>query len=55
MSEIERPTGWSTGYLSRLRSGAIEVKLRHIYDFLMALELHPGEFFRLAYPQDRDT
>jgi len=52
VSEIERRIGQSAGYLSRLRSGAIEVKLRHIYDILTAIELHPAEFFRLGYPQE---
>ncbi|HEX5759499.1 MAG TPA: hypothetical protein VF121_09920, partial [Thermoanaerobaculia bacterium] len=52
VSEIERRMEQSAGYLSRLWSGAIGMKLGHVYEILEAIELHPAEFFRLAYPQD---
>lgn len=52
VSEIERRMEQSAGYLSRLWSGAIGVKLGHVYEILEAIELDPAEFFRLAYPHD---
>ncbi len=51
VSEIERRIQQSAGYLSRLFSGAIGLKVRHIFEILEAIELHPSEFFHLVYPQ----
>lgn len=48
--DIERPMGWSSSYLSRLFSGAIELKFEHILDLCRQMGLDPGEFFRMAFP-----
>ena len=47
---LERRLGWSAGYLSRLLSGDIDLKMRHVLMICEALAVEPGEFFRMAYP-----
>ena len=49
--DIEKQLGLSYGYLSRLYSGAIELKVEHILQILEVLGLTPAEFFHLAYPR----
>ena len=49
--EIERRLNLSAGYLSRLFSGGIELKVKHILDISEVIELDPGEFFQLAFPR----
>ena len=49
--DIEKQLGLSYGYLSRLFSGAIELKVEHILQILEVLGLTPAEFFQLAYPR----
>src|SRR5688572_25377722 len=49
--DIEKQLGLSYGYLSRLFSGAIELKVEHILQILEVLGLTPAEFFHLAYPR----
>ena len=49
--EIEKKLGLSYGYLSRLFSGSIELKVEHILQILEVLGLTPAEFFQLAYPR----
>lgn len=51
--EIEKRLGFSGGYLSRLLSGKIEVKMQHILAILDLIDLHPHEFFAMAFPADR--
>ena len=46
---IEQRRGWSHGYLTRLTSGVIELKLRHVLDILEVIGVSPTEFFREAY------
>jgi transcriptional regulator with XRE-family HTH domain len=46
---VERRLGWSGGYLSRLLSGDIDLKVRHVLLICEALAVEPGEFFRMAY------
>lgn len=46
---IERKLGWSAGTLSRVLSGRIELKFRHLFDVLEALEFPAADFFALAY------
>lgn len=48
--EVERRLGLSPSYLSRLFSGAIELRLEHVLDITRAIGLRPEEFFRLAFP-----
>lgn len=49
--DIEKQLGLSYGYLSRLFSGAIELKVEHILQILEVIGLTPAEFFQLAYPR----
>lgn len=49
--DVEKQLGLSYGYLSRLFSGAIELKVEHILQILEVLGLTPAEFFQLAYPR----
>lgn len=50
---IEKELGFSGGYLSRLLSGKIEIKIQHILAILKLIELEPHEFFSMAFPADR--
>ncbi|HBL28709.1 MAG TPA: hypothetical protein DD490_17885 [Acidobacteria bacterium] len=49
--DLEKKLGLSYGYLSRLFSGAIELKVEHVLDLCGALGLRPAEFFHIAYPR----
>jgi transcriptional regulator with XRE-family HTH domain len=49
---IEQRMGWSHGYMTRLTSGAIELKLRHVLDILEVIGVSATEFFREAYGAD---
>lgn len=49
--DVEKALGLSYGYLSRLFSGAIELKVEHILQILDVLGLTPAEYFQLAYPR----
>jgi transcriptional regulator with XRE-family HTH domain len=49
--EVEKRLGLSYGYLSRLFSGSIELKMEHILQILDVLGLTPAEYFQLAYPR----
>ena len=49
--DIEKALGLSYGYLSRLFSGSIELKVEHIFQILGVLGLTPAEYFNLAYPR----
>jgi len=51
--EIEKRLGFSGGYLSRLLSGRIEIKIQHVLAILDLIGLHPHEFFSMAFPADR--
>src|SRR5687768_7927372 len=49
--DIEKALGLSYGYLSRLFSGSIELKVEHIFQILGVLGLTPAEYFHFAYPR----
>ena len=49
--ELERRLEASPGYLGRLLSGAVELKLRHILAILRILEIDPTLFFQTLYPE----
>lgn len=49
--EVERKLGLSSGSLSRLFSGGIELKIKHILDVCEVIDFPPSRFFRAAYPQ----
>lgn len=47
---VERQLGLSSGYLSRLFAGVMELRVQHILDICRVIGFAPGEFFRAAYP-----
>jgi transcriptional regulator with XRE-family HTH domain len=49
--DIEKALGLSYGYLSRLFSGGIELKVEHIFQILGVLGLTPAEYFHFVYPR----
>lgn len=49
--EVERKLGLSSGSLSRLFSGGIELKVKHILDICEVIGFSPSRFFHAAYPQ----
>ncbi len=50
VAELERRLDAAPGYIGRVLSGDVELKLRHILAILRALELEPGLFFEVLYP-----
>ena len=52
--EVERKLGLSSGSLSRLFSGGIELKIKHILDICEVIGFPPARFFHAAYPQRED-
>jgi transcriptional regulator with XRE-family HTH domain len=48
--EVERKLGLSSGSLSRLFSGGIELKIKHILDICEVIGFSPARFFHAAYP-----
>jgi transcriptional regulator with XRE-family HTH domain len=52
LREVERRMGLSTGYLSRVLSGKVELRVDHICAIARAMELEPAEIFRAAFPLD---
>lgn len=56
--QIERSMGLSTGYLSRIFSGKVELRMEHVLGVCAAINLPPAAFFEAAFPArefDRDT
>jgi hypothetical protein len=49
--ELEKRLEASPGYVGRLFSGAVELKLRHILAILRILEIEPALFFQTLYPE----
>lgn len=49
--EVETRLEASPGYLERLLSGRVELKLRHILAILRVLEIEPSLFFHTLYPE----
>jgi transcriptional regulator with XRE-family HTH domain len=48
--ELARRLDVSSGYVGRLLSGEVELKLRHILSILRALEIEAAVFFESLYP-----
>jgi transcriptional regulator with XRE-family HTH domain len=48
--EVEKKLELSAGYMSRLLSGRIDLKLSHVFEMADVLELHPHELFEIALP-----
>lgn len=53
--EVERKLGLSSGSLSRLFSGGIELKVKHILDICGVIGFPPERFFQAAYPARKDS
>ncbi|HEV8583015.1 MAG TPA: helix-turn-helix transcriptional regulator [Thermoanaerobaculia bacterium] len=49
--EVARRMGLSPSYISKLFSGASELRLDHVIRICRAVSLEPAEFFSLAYPR----
>ena len=47
---IEQQLGLSSGYLSKILGGTVELRVEHVLMILEAVGLPPGDFFRMAYP-----
>lgn len=47
---VEGQIGFSSGYLSKVLGGTVDLRVRHILAVAGALGLEPGAFFRLAFP-----
>jgi len=48
--DIEKTLGWSSGSMSRLLSGGIELKAKHVTEICEVIGLPPARFFHAAYP-----
>jgi len=47
---VERQMGLSSGYLSKILGGAVELRVRHVLMLAAALNMEPDDLFRLAWP-----
>jgi transcriptional regulator with XRE-family HTH domain len=52
--EVERRLGWSSGYLSRLFAGLMELRVEHVLNICSVIAFPPNEFFRAVYPDGED-
>ncbi len=50
--EVARRLGMSPSYVSKLLSGASELRLDHLIRICRAAGIDPAEFFSLAYPRN---
>jgi transcriptional regulator with XRE-family HTH domain len=50
--DLAKRLGVSPSYLSRLFHGVIDLKVDQLVRIVEALGLQPGEFFRMAFPED---
>jgi hypothetical protein len=48
---LEQQIGLSSGYLSKILGGTVELRARHILSILEAVGMEPADFFRLAFPR----
>jgi hypothetical protein len=48
--ELEKKLGFSGGYMSRLLSGRIDIKISHVLDIADSLGMLPQEIFAIAFP-----
>jgi transcriptional regulator with XRE-family HTH domain len=53
--DVAKKLGLSSGYMSRLFSGKIDLKFQHIVDISRVLGFEPEEVFHLAYPRAKDV
>jgi transcriptional regulator with XRE-family HTH domain len=56
---VEQELGLSSGYLSKILGGTVDLRVRHILAISEAAGMDPANFFALAYPrrglQDSET
>ncbi len=48
--DIEKTLGWSSGSMSRLLSGGIELKIKHVLEICGVIGFPSARFFHAAYP-----
>lgn len=48
--DIEKALGWSSGSMSRLLSGGIELKIKHVVEIGGVIGFPPSRFFHASYP-----
>jgi len=48
---LEGQIGLSSGYLSKILGGTVDLRARHILSIVEAVGMDPGDFFRLAFPR----
>ena len=48
--DIEKALEWSSGSMSRLLSGGIELKIKHVLEICGVIGFPPSRFFHAAYP-----
>jgi transcriptional regulator with XRE-family HTH domain len=48
--DIEKTLGWSSGSMSRLLSGGIELKIKHVQEICGVIGFPAARFFHAAYP-----
>ncbi len=47
---VEQKLGLSSGYLSKILGGTVDLRVRHILAISEAVGMDPANFFALAYP-----
>ncbi|HKH49044.1 MAG TPA: helix-turn-helix transcriptional regulator [Thermoanaerobaculia bacterium] len=48
--QVERELGLSTGYLTRILAGQVELRVRHVLDVCRVIGLPPDRFFGALFP-----
>jgi transcriptional regulator with XRE-family HTH domain len=48
--QVERELGLSTGYLTRILAGQVELRVRHVLDVCRVIGLSPDRFFSALFP-----
>ncbi len=48
--QVERELGLSTGYLTRILAGQVELRVRHVLDVCRVIGLPPDRFFGAMFP-----
>lgn len=48
--QVERELGLSTGYLTRILAGQVELRVRHVLDVCRVIGLSPDRFFGALFP-----
>src|SRR5215211_3694778 len=52
--DIEKSLGLSSGSMSRLLSGGIELKIKHVLEICEVIGFPPSRFFHASYPAAED-